>query len=522
MLSKDVHTIKLDETEQELFTITEEMRTAMLEAGKKASQIPVEYQVKEDIPYNFRDYDQMQSFFINVTKQGFLDDNHPVVLIDAIIEKLDLTAVYEVYSKEGRPAYHPRMMLKILFYAYYCKIMTSRTIWNNVLNRCDFIFLAAGQVPDFRTINNFRKRHLAELPDIFAQIVMYCRELDMIGYKHLAIDGEKIQANANYTKSKNLEQISKELDRLKTGLQKLLETEVNEYISEAKKEKRINTLEKKIEKLEPLQKQLEQIADKNKRINLTDADAPVMRLKDGRSRPAYNHQTARDDKCGVVMAVGTSLSGDKADDLLPLVDQSVQNGGQHHEEVTADSGLGSYKNLEKFEARPEDFHVPDTRFESSKSETAEGKKYSQARFHKDENGDYVCPAGRKMEFVRRIKSSDKSSYVDVYECSSCWNCTVKGQCTKAEKRQIMIDIREPLREKMRQKLRSEKGREIYMKRQGLIESIHGDDQKNRGWIQHLLRGSEKAKGEFLLIRIVQNISCMIKHRSDQILEWAGT
>ena len=521
MKSKDAHTGENNAKEQELLTITEEMRIAMLEAGKKASQIPVQYQVEEEIPHNFRDYDQAQSFFITVTKQGFIEESHPVVLIDTIIEKLDLTTVYEVYAKEGRPAYQPRMMLKILFYAYFCRIMTSRTIWNNVINRCDFIFLAAGQVPDFRTINNFRKRHLAQLPDIFAQIVMYCRELNMIGYEHLAIDGEKIQANANYTKSKNLEQINKELDRLKNGLQKLLETEVNEYISEVKKEKRINTLEKKIAKLEPLQKQLEQIAEKKKRINLTDPDAPVMRLKDGRSRPSYNHQTARDNKCSVVTAVETSLSGDEPDDLLPLVDQSVRNSGRHHDEVSADSGFCSYINLEKFEERPEDFHVPDRRFVSSNSEPEEGKKYSQEKFHKNEEGDYVCPAGRKMEFAGIIKKPD-GGIMDVYECTGCWNCTVKGRCTKANKRQIAIDTREPLREKMRQKLKSEKGREIYMKRQGLIESIHGDDQKNRGWRQHLLRGFKKARGEFLLIRIVQNISCMIKHRSDEILAWVGT
>jgi transposase len=352
MESKDTNTRENNATEQELFTLTEEMRIAMLEAGKKASQIPVEYHVKEEIPYNFRDYDQTQSFFVIVTKQGFIEESHPVVLLDAIIERLDLTTVYKVYAKEGCPPYHPRMMLKILFYAYFSKIMSSRTIWNNVLTRSDFIFLAAGQVPNFRTINNFRKRHLAQLPDIFAQIVMYCRELNMIGYEHLAIDGEKIQANANYTKSKNLEQIGKEFDRLKNGLKKLLETEINEYVPEAKKEKRINTLEKKIEKLEPLQKQLEQIADRKKRINLTDPDAPVMRLKDGRSRPSYNHQTARDDKCGVVTALETCLSGDKSDDLLPLVDQSVRNSGRHHDEVSADSGFGSYNNLEKVEDRP--------------------------------------------------------------------------------------------------------------------------------------------------------------------------
>ena len=161
MESKDTHTRKNNATEQELFTLTEEMRMAMLEAGKKASQIPVEYQVEEEISYNFRDYDQTQSFFVTVTKRGFIEESHPVVLIDAIIERLDLTTVYEVYSKEGCPAYQPRMMLKILFYAYFCKIMTSRTIWDNVINRCDFIFLAAGQVPNFRTINNFWEKALS-------------------------------------------------------------------------------------------------------------------------------------------------------------------------------------------------------------------------------------------------------------------------------------------------------------------------------------------------------------------------
>lgn len=520
MQSKDLPVKKNDAIEQDLFALTDEMKKAMYEAGKKASQIPEKYQVEKEIPHNFRDYDQMQSFFITVTKRGFIEENHPVVLIDAIVEKLNLTSIYNVYTKEGRPAYHPRMMLKILFYAYFCKIMTSRTIWNNVIHRCDFIFLAAGQVPDFRTINNFRKRHLTQLPDIFAQIVMYCRELDMIGYEHLAIDGEKIQANANYTKSKNLKQIIMELERLKKGLRKLLEKEVNEYVSKEKIEKRVNRLEKKIAKLEPLQRQLEEIADETKRINITDPDAPVMRHKNGRSLPSYNHQTARDEKCGVITAVETTLTGDKPDDLLSIVDQSIQNSGQHHTDVSADSGYCSYNNLQKFEDRPENFHVPDRRFETSQTQAGEEKKYGQEKFLENEADYFVCPAGNRMEFVRTIKTVDGKSTAKVYESAGCWNCTVKGLCTKAAKRQIVIDSREFLRKKMRQKLDSEKGRETYMKRQGLIESIHGDDQKNRGWIQHLLRGFRKAKGEFLLIRIVQNISCMIRHRSDEIFAWA--
>jgi hypothetical protein len=406
-------------------------------------------------------------------------------------------------------------MLKVLVYAYYCRIMSSRTIWRNVINRCDFIYLAAGQVPNFRTIDAFRLRHLKDLPNLFAQVVMLCNELEMIGFEHLAVDGEKIQANANYKNSKNLPQVKAELERLKSGLKKLLEQEINEYLDEEKREKRMDTLEKKLDKLQNLKVKLEEIGDEEKRINTIDPDAPVMRLKDSRSRPAYNHQTARDEKCGVVTAVATTLAGDVPEDLFSLVEQSVVNTGEHHKNVTADCGFQSYPNLEKMEERSEDFYVPDKRLASSQ-ENGEKKKYCQEQFIKNEDDSYRCPAGRTMKRVRTIKTADGGEAV-IYECENCWNCIVKGKCTKGQTRQIVIDTREPLREKMREKLKSDKGREIYMKRQGLIEPIHGDDQKNSGWVQHFLRSFRKTKGEFMLIQLVQNLRCIVKHRGSEVL-----
>ena len=68
---------------------------------------------------------------------------------------------------------------------------------------------------------------------------------------------------------------------------------------------------------------------------------------------------------------------------------------------------------------------------------------------------------------------------------------------------------------MCEKLNSDKGREIYMKRQGLVEPLHGDDQKNKGWKQHHLRELEKATGEFILVRIATNLAKIIKYKSDE-------
>jgi len=176
--------------QEELLVLTEEMKIEMAQARENARLTENIEKQEQEISNNFREYNQEQAFFITVTKDKFLEDNHPVVVIDAIIERLDLSTLYSTYSDEGNKAYHPKMMVKILFYAYFSRIMTSRTIWQNVINRFDFLFLAAGQVPNFRTINAFRLRHLKDLPNLFAQIVMLCKELNMIGFEHLAVDGE--------------------------------------------------------------------------------------------------------------------------------------------------------------------------------------------------------------------------------------------------------------------------------------------------------------------------------------------
>ena len=196
-------------TNPELFSITPEQLLVQAEAIKKEMQ---RVQVGEGCPehekHNFRDYDQSQTYFVPIRLSTFLESDHPARVIDRITERLDLSRLYEDYSEEGTPAFHPKLMLKVLFYGYYKDVMSCRKLWDAVEQRADFIFLAAGQVPNFRTINSFRLRHLQILPGLFSQIVMLCTELGMVGFEHLAIDGQKIQANASCRKSKNLEPIA--------------------------------------------------------------------------------------------------------------------------------------------------------------------------------------------------------------------------------------------------------------------------------------------------------------------------
>ena len=104
---------------------------------------------------NFREYNQNQLFFTTLDLKKLIPAEHPAMIINEVVERLDLEKLYKYYSNEGNPAYHPKLQLKIIFYGYYTGNMSCRKIWENVVYRADFMYLAGGEVPDFRTINSF-------------------------------------------------------------------------------------------------------------------------------------------------------------------------------------------------------------------------------------------------------------------------------------------------------------------------------------------------------------------------------
>lgn len=505
--------------QEELIEITEELRTAQEQALAEERQWRQMMEAsREEGKYNFRDYDQSQVHFVPVKLSTFLEAEHPARVIDLVVERMDLSSLYECYSEEGNPPYHPRMMLKVLFYAYYKGLMSCRQVWDALQFRADFIFLSAGQVPNFRTVNAFRLRHLEQLPQLFAQIVFLCGRLGMVGFEHLSVDGQKIQANASFRRSKNLKGLKKEYGKVQQAMQRLVEKEVNEEDFTAEvQQRRLERLQNKARQLEGFQKKLEALGDEEKRLNMSDEDAPVMTHKNRRIIPSYNHQSAVDLKYGVVCAVQSTQNVDEPKDLLPLVDTAKENTDGEHEKVLADSGFCDYETMQKVEEqRSEDFYLPDKRYESSKDQEKEPAKYPPDRFEREEDGDLRCPEGHPMKYQRTVNYED-GHQVHIYEGTACEGCPSHDRCTRGKKRTIQIDSREPFRDSMREKLSSDAGRETYMKRQGASEPVHGDDQKNKGWTQHHLRGMAKARGEFLLIRIATNLAKIIKYRSPEIL-----
>ena len=178
------------------------------------------------------------------------------------VEMLDLGKIYAEYAEEGSPPYHPQMMLKVLFHSYHCGLMRSRKIWDGLKERADLIFLSGDQVPNFRTINDFRTRHMKVLPKLFAQIVMICVRLGMLDFQNLAVDGEKIKASANYRRSKNRKRTKQSYQRVKEAVARVLARPVNEDFTEAKKVARLERLQGQKKDLPALKRMLEDMEDK--------------------------------------------------------------------------------------------------------------------------------------------------------------------------------------------------------------------------------------------------------------------
>ena len=161
----------------------------------------------------FKKYDQKQQFLLPLNLESFVSEDHISRVINDLFDTVDISAIESTYSEEGCPAYHPRLLLKILFYGYLINIRSSRKIDAMTQTDTAFMYLAAMQKPDFHTICRFRSAHLDSIKEIFSQIVILCKGMGLIG-SCISIDGTKVKASASPRQSKSSDAIEKEIDKI--------------------------------------------------------------------------------------------------------------------------------------------------------------------------------------------------------------------------------------------------------------------------------------------------------------------
>ena len=165
----------------------------------------------------YRFYDPNQELLIPPNIHDWLPEGHLAFFVDKLIDNADISSITDYYeqSDRGNPPYNPRMMTKILSYAYCIGMPSSRKIAKALYENVAFRVLGAGNFPDFRTISDFRKIHLGSLEELFSQVLNLCKEADLVKLGTVAIDGTKVKANASIDKNHCYETLKEKAERLR-------------------------------------------------------------------------------------------------------------------------------------------------------------------------------------------------------------------------------------------------------------------------------------------------------------------
>lgn len=172
----------------------------------------------------YRPWNPNQEWLLPPSALDWLPGNDLVYFILDTAREPDISAISAKYEQEerGYPPYHPRMMVALLLYAYCRGIFSSRQIMEACQERISFRVLVSDDIPNFRTISDFRKLHLKELQQLFVQVLQLCQEAGLVKLAHVSLDGTKVKANASRHKAMSYGRMAKEEARLASEIEQML------------------------------------------------------------------------------------------------------------------------------------------------------------------------------------------------------------------------------------------------------------------------------------------------------------
>ena len=300
-------------------------------------------------------YDPDQQLLLPAALQEWLPDDHLAYFISDVVDQLemsDITASYE-QERRGGPPYHPRMMVKMLRYGYCIGLASSRRIAQRLHEDIAFRVLAANNTPDFRTISDFRKDHLAALTGLFLQVLELCQRAGLVKLGHVALDGTKVRANASkhqamsYKRTKEKEaQLAAEVAELLRRAQEVDEEEGRRYGQDRRGDElpeelafREGRLQKIREAMAALEAEAQAAAevegkehsgepDDKAQHNFTDVESRIMPAPGGRDfLQAYNCQAVVDHAHQVIVAArATNQTSDKQQAVV-MIAEAISNTG---------------------------------------------------------------------------------------------------------------------------------------------------------------------------------------------------
>lgn len=506
---------------------------------------------------NFKPYNQGQSELFPSRLDEYIPENAPVRIVSQVVEELDIDDIIKSYKAGGCKGYHPRMLLKVLFYSYLSNVFSCRKMEQALTESIAYMWLSGKQFPKHSCINDFRSKRLKKhIHKLFTQVVLILVDLGYVSLDVQYIDGTKIESKANrysfvWRKSvekykANLEKkIANILEQIEQGIvddnqsqddeprpfdsdelkKRVAQIKESEKAQEKPVKKLIKELETKhLPKLEEYEQKLEDIGDNRNSCSKTDKEATFMRMKEdhmknGQLKPAYNVQISTENQ--IITHYGIYQNPTDTRTFIDYLTGFHQRYNRQSQEVVADSGYGSEENYEYLENEQIEHYVKFNYFHAEQKKAFKTNPYKVENLHYNETDDYfVCPMGQHMHFVAEYQKANAHGYQSTlrkYRAKNCSKCHIRSRCFKGKgNRSIEVNFRlRAYKQKAREALNSDKGLNHRSKRPIEPEAVFGQIKYNKGFNRFKLAGIEGVKLEFALIAIALNLSKMAKKQGQK-------
>lgn len=501
----------------------------------------------------FKPCNQRQPMLLPPDLSDLIPEDHLVRVVDAVIESIDASELYALYPGGGASAYDPKMMLKVVVYAYTTGIYSSRKIERATRENVHFMWLCGMAPLDHMTVNRFRSERIRPVfESIFAQVVELLADKGLVTLETYFLDGTKIEAAANkYTfvwkkategyrdklRAKvrrhldEIDRINEEEDRLAEALPDAEEVtaediaeaarRINERLRARPKDKELKRASKAFEddylpRMERYEGQLG-IFGERRSFAKTDADATFMRMKEdhmgnGQLKAAYNVQIGTENQF-VVDYTLHRRPGDTAC-MIGHLEHFKRRFGSLPHVLVADAGYGSEENYAYLEKRDVRAFVKYNLFHKEQKRAFKKDPVQPKNWSFDEEADeWTCTGGRKLSF--RCEKKERSdlgheSTTRIYRCKDCSGCSHQRKCTKSDdgskNRSICSNpLREAYRRRAERRLTSDEGVVLRRRRATDVETVFGDIKNNWGFKRFTLRGLEKTSLEWGLVVLGHNM-----------------
>ena len=476
-----------------------------------------------------------------------------------LLERRQMLIAFEIDYKNdhvGRKAYPPKVLMRIIFYAYYRGITSSRVIASLCRTDLKFMALAGGDTPHFTTIADFVSSKPDAIADVFQRVLLVCDESGLIGKEHFAIDGCKISSDASKQWSGKHKELARKSAKMKKAAQRIVDKHRdsdNRKGDMAKEPKQtVETLLKNAQKIDDFLAENEPRVGEGKskkevQSNITDNESAKMSTSKGTIQ-GFNAVTAADEKHQIVVTAECFGAGPEQQTLAPTIEAIEQNLevdlGLSNTVVTADTGFSSEQTMEYLFEKGIDAVVPDNQFRKRQDAFVESETYNRQKDRRKRTRSdraqseaqlpasefkvdlvakiCICPAGKEMmyhgehEGTRGAYSRFRGKLGDCRDCPMSESCMKKP--VKGRGRQVQFLNKEQTKSSytdlMKQKIDSEEGARRYSHRMWTIEPVFGNICSNKRLDKFSLRGKKKVTGQWLLCCLVHNLEKLWRYGSE--------